>query len=77
MLFGGLQELGRSVHMPAALRFAPHLDAAQNLRLQRRPEALDLLQAPLAGGFFKLRERAHAKLPVKLEDFVWPQSPER
>jgi hypothetical protein len=34
VLFSGFQQLGRPVHVPAALRRTLHLDAAQNLGLQ-------------------------------------------
>jgi hypothetical protein len=51
MLFGGLEKLSGPVQVSPALRLAPHLHAPQNLGLQQRPQALDLLQAALAGGF--------------------------
>lgn len=47
----GLEKLSGPVQLSLALRFAPHLHAPQDLGLQRRPQALDLLQAALAGGF--------------------------
>src|SRR5438270_5921249 len=70
MLFSGSQKLVGLVHVPAALRLAPHLDAAQDLGLQRRAKPLDLLQPSLARRVLKLGERGKPQLLVQLKDLV-------
>jgi hypothetical protein len=74
ILFRRGHELSRTMHVPAAERRLPDLQALNDLALERGTHALHVLDAILSGRWFQLSQTGDAELFVKLEDLVRTQS---